>query len=82
MTEFLVPPASTSRLAAGYCAPAPPADREIDLKEALEWLLGSPENHDLEMSENERRARKERRLDLLIWLMNLELRLSPYSEPA
>ena len=57
--------------------------REINLREALEWLLGSsdaPEMHQL--TEEEKLSRKERRMELLIWLMNLELRLSPYGEPA
>lgn len=57
--------------------------REINLREALEWLLGSPEaGIDMQLSDEERANRKERRMDLLIWLMNLELRLSPYREPA
>lgn len=58
--------------------------RNINLKDALEWLLGttgSDEEHAL--TEDERAARKERRVELLVWLMNLEPRLSPYSsEPA
>jgi hypothetical protein len=57
--------------------------KEINLREALEWLLGSPEaSHDVHLSDEERATRKERRMDLLMWLMNLELRLSPYREPA
>lgn len=56
--------------------------REINLREALEWLLGSPETHEVLLSDEEKERRKERRMDLLIWLMNLELRLSPYTEPA
>jgi hypothetical protein len=59
------------------------SSKEINLREALEWLLGSPEpNHDLQLSEEERASRKERRLDLLMWIMNLEVRLTPYREPA
>ncbi|MEZ4542314.1 MAG: hypothetical protein R3C24_00245 [Cyanobacteriota/Melainabacteria group bacterium] len=50
------------------------SDGEIDLKNAFEWLLS--DDH----TENQV---KERRCDLLIWLLNLELRLSPYvEEPA
>ncbi len=57
--------------------------REINLREALEWLLGSPDACiDAHLSDEEKANRKERRMDLLIWLMNLELRLSPYREPA
>lgn len=57
--------------------------RNINLKDALEWLLGthgSDEDHIL--SDEERVARKERRVELLVWLMNLEPRLSPYKDPA
>ncbi len=57
--------------------------RNINLRDALEWLLGNhaaDEEHSL--TEEERSARKERRTELLVWLMNLEPRLSPYKEPA
>ena len=55
---------------------------ELDLREALEWLLGSPEPQEEELHQEELAARQERRMDLILWLMNLELRLSPYSELA
>lgn len=59
--------------------------RNINLRDAIEWLLGnqnhaSDEEHSL--TDEERSARKERRKELLVWLMNLEPRLSPYKEPA
>ncbi|MBZ0187047.1 MAG: hypothetical protein K8F91_12440 [Candidatus Obscuribacterales bacterium] len=57
-------------------------EREVDLREALEWLLGPADSPDPAISASELMERKERRLDLLIWLMNLELRLSPYGDPA
>ncbi len=61
----------------------PSEERNINLKDALEWLLGThtaDEEHVL--SDEERIARKERRVELLVWLMNLEPRLSPYKEHA
>ena len=53
------------------------APKEINLREALEWLLGSPDP-DEQYSEEEKAIRRERRLDLLMWIMNLEVRLSAY----
>ena len=54
---------------------------EIDLREALERiLLGDSMEHS--SPEPDDCAHNERRLDLLMWIMNLELRLSPYTEPA
>lgn len=56
--------------------------KEINLQEALEWLLGSPQPQDAHLSEDELESRKARRTELLMWLLNLELRLSPYGDPA
>lgn len=58
--------------------------KEVNLRDALEWLLRNPEgDHEVHHgTEEERSRRKERKVDLLIWLMNLERRLSPYHEPA
>lgn len=56
--------------------------QEINLQEALEWLLGSPQPQDAHLSDEELESRKARRADLLVWLLNLELRLSPYGDPA
>ena len=54
---------------------------EIDLKEAFDWLIGNGPGP-IEGVEESDDSVKQRRLDLLMWLMNLELRLSPYGEPA
>ena len=51
----------------------------LDLRESLEWLLGS--DGDIGLSHEKKSANRERRVDLLIWLLNLESRLGPY-EPA
>ncbi len=51
-------------------------EAEIDLSGAFDWLI-SPET---EVTVEPEESVRERRLDLLIWLMNLELRLSPYIE--
>ncbi len=93
MTDFLVSQSNSAGLSASdwqteSFAPQRQSEqsdssREINLREALEWLLGSPEAiNDMHLSDEEKSTRKERRVDLLIWLMNLELRLSPYREPA
>lgn len=72
-------PASASVVSAlKSTAPA----QEINLKEALEWLLGSPQPQDAHLSDEELESRQARRADLLVWLLNLELRLSPYGDPA
>lgn len=64
-------------------AEATPEAKELNLREALEWLLGSAEpTTESNLTEEEKANRKERRMDLLMWIMNLELRLSPYREPA
>jgi hypothetical protein len=55
----------------------------LDVKESLEWLLGAEEESLL--PNDERVIRRERRVDLLVWLLNLNLepRLGPYgAEPA
>ncbi|MDZ4836117.1 MAG: hypothetical protein SGJ27_20250 [Candidatus Melainabacteria bacterium] len=97
MTDFLVSPNNTSGLPAsttwqqesynaqlkGTTDAAQEPAREVNLREALEWLLRNPEGHEVpQVNEEEKTRRKERKVDLLIWLLNLELRLSPYHEPA
>ena len=55
---------------------------DINLKEALQWLLGGEEQNELSfLSEEARQERQRRREDLLVWLMNLEVRLQ-YNELA
>jgi hypothetical protein len=95
VTDFLVsPPNNAAALPASdtwqnesynhlKAQPESPEAKEINLREALEWLLGSPEPHqEVQLSDEEKESRKERRMDLLMWIMNLEMRLSPYREPA
>jgi hypothetical protein len=51
------------------------------LRDALEWLLGPATNpEDDHMSHEEKNARSNRRMELLMWLLNLEPRLAPYGE--
>jgi hypothetical protein len=53
----------------------------LNLRDALEWLLGSaPNPGDEELSHEDKAARSHRRMELLIWLLNLEPRLAPYGE--
>jgi hypothetical protein len=57
--------------------------RRLEVKESLEWLLGAEEESLL--PNDERLIRRERRTDLLVWLLNLNLepRLGPYgAEPV
>lgn len=49
--------------------------RTFDVKESLEWLLG-PEEDTLQC--DDKLAIRERRFDLLLWLLNLEPRLGNY----
>ncbi len=57
--------------------------KEVNLRDALEWLLRNPEGVDTHHDNEEEKSRRtERKVDLLIWLLNLERRLSPYHEPA
>jgi hypothetical protein len=49
--------------------------KTLDVKESLEWLLG-PEEEQLHC--DEKLAVRERRFDLLLWLLNLEPRLGNY----
>jgi hypothetical protein len=58
-----------------------PHHKPLNLREALEWLLGSapnPEEDDL--SHEDKTARSNRRMELLLWLLNLEPRLAPYGD--
>lgn len=58
-----------------------PSTRHLDLRESLEWLLGAaPEQEDLDIPADEKSARRNRRMDLLLWILNLEPRLAPYGE--
>lgn len=48
----------------------------LDVKESLEWLLGPEEDATLQCED--KLAVRERRFDLLLWLLNLEPRLGNY----
>ena len=53
----------------------------LDIRESIEWLLGRADQaEDRKLTLAEKIARQERRLELLIWLLNLERRLPPYGE--
>lgn len=74
---------TTAGSASALTTSAPGATQhEINLQEALEWVLGSSQPQDAHLSEDEKEARQARRTELLMWLLNLELRLSPYGDPA
>ncbi len=61
----------------------PPTNTDINLKDALQWLLGGEDSSELSfLSDEARSERQRRREDLLVWLMNLEVRLQPYGDPA
>lgn len=57
-----------------------PGSRPLNLRDALEWLLGAPPSEDDVLSQEERASRRNRRMELLVWLLNLEPRLAPYGE--
>jgi hypothetical protein len=52
------------------------AEVKVDLRQALSFVID--EEGPKELSEDELSALEQRRLDLIMWLLNLELRLSPY----
>ncbi len=55
---------------------------QLNLRDALEWLLGShaPKDEEGALSHEEKAARRNRRMELLMWLLNLEPRLTPYGD--
>jgi len=58
-----------------------PHHHSLNLRDALEWLLGAATNpEDDHMSHEEKSARSNRRMELMMWLLNLEPRLAPYGE--
>ena len=57
-------------------------EREINLKNALVNLLRANEGVNSDLSHDNDEPVSQRSLDLLVWLMNLELRLNPYGDPA
>jgi hypothetical protein len=54
------------------------SDVKVDLKEALNVVVGEDQNL-VDLSQDELSALEQRRVDLMIWLLNLEKRLSPYT---
>ena len=65
-------------------APATSLSGQLDLRQSLDWLLGTGNGNDLEhdLSHEELQEKQKRRLDLLLWILHLEPRLTPYGEPA
>lgn len=55
-------------------------NHHLNLRDALDWLLGSNSHDDDGLSLDDKTARRNRRMDLLLWLLNLEPRLAPYGE--
>jgi len=49
----------------------------VDLRQALSFVIDE-ESSSAEVSADELAALEQRRLDLIMWLLNLEVRLSPY----
>ncbi|MBU6451571.1 MAG: hypothetical protein KGS72_07330 [Cyanobacteria bacterium REEB67] len=64
----------------GVCDPTEDAQSDVivDLKEALNVVVGEDQSL-VELSQDELSALEQRRVDLMIWLLNLEKRLSPYT---
>lgn len=75
MTDFVT---TTSTSNKGYLEPAEGASShgDVNLIEALDWILHSSEGHNISFEPDD--TLTKRRLDLLMWIMNLERRLSPY----
>jgi hypothetical protein len=57
---------------------------QLDLRQSLDWLLGTGigNEHEHDLSHEELQEKQRRRLDLLLWILHLEPRLTPYGEPA
>jgi hypothetical protein len=53
------------------------AEVKVDLRQALSFVIDE-ECDTKELSDADLSALEQRRLDLIMWLLNLELRLSPY----
>ncbi|MBS1993812.1 MAG: hypothetical protein JSS83_25020 [Cyanobacteria bacterium SZAS LIN-3] len=53
---------------------------KVDLRQALNFVIEEDSAiADAALSDDEVTALEQRRLDLIMWLLNLELRLSPYT---
>jgi hypothetical protein len=50
---------------------------KVDLRQALSFVIDDDASAQ-QLSDEEVSALEQRRLDLIMWLLNLELRLSPY----
>lgn len=50
-----------------------------NLRQGLDWLLGQGGEEEPGASETDA-ARHERRIELLLWILNLEKRLPPYGD--
>ena len=70
--------ASVTVTVADEQASAQTEELKVDLRQALNFVIDE-ENDKADLSEDEVSALEQRRLDLIMWLLNLELRLSPYT---
>ena len=57
---------------------SPAEELKVDLRQALNFVI-EDESEKVDLSADEVSALEQRRLDLIMWLLNLELRLSPYT---
>ena len=81
MTDFVT---TTNTSSNGYIEPSEGSGthQDVNLMEALDWILNSSEGQSISFEPDD--TLTQRRLDLLMWIMNLERRLSPYpaQDPA
>jgi hypothetical protein len=70
--QILVTSAETSAGAVSITA-----ETKVDLHQTLSFVIDE-EGSAKELSDEELSALEQRRLDLIMWLLNLEQRLSPY----
>ena len=83
MSEFAISNLPASHAQASVSA-SPAQDQtlngtevKVDLRQALSFVIDEESGAE-ELSDEELSALEQRRLDLIMWLLNLELRLSPY----
>jgi hypothetical protein len=73
-------PALVTQAAAISVQPEPVSETtevKVDLRQALSFVIDDDSSAE-QLSDEEVSALEQRRLDLIMWLLNLELRLSPY----
>jgi hypothetical protein len=76
--------ADSTTITSDNSAPANSSGGQHDLRQSLDWLLraGTANEHEHDLSHEELQEKQRRRLDLLLWILHLEPRLTPYGEPA